>query len=104
MIANFLARIAARLIAWAIRLRGDRIVITRPWSGGRQFTFVGTFVGVEFERVHDRRGFVFYVKAAPERVSDRFMWSTPATRPHLIQHDQIRWSKEFKAWEKSETE
>lgn len=98
MIANWLSRIACRLIEWTVRLKGTRIVITRPWSGGTTIIFDGIFDGVESQRVHDSRGFVFYVKAKPKAVSDKFQWATPATRPQLIEYHTLEWDKRISAW------
>jgi len=99
MFANFLAGISCRLIGWSMKLRGTRIVMTRPWSGGTQITFDGTFDGVVFQRVHDHRKFVFFVRAKPKSLGSKlFQWETPATRPQMIDFQDLTWDARISAW------
>jgi len=102
MIANMLARISCKLIGWAIRLRGNKIVITRPWAGGRTVVYEGLFDGALFERVHDGRGFIFFVKAKPKRLSTLFQLETESTRPRYVDFQTLKWDPLYRAWHSAE--
>lgn len=104
MLPEFFAKIAARFASWQIRRKGLRVVVTRPWSGGEAVVWEGVFEAIEFERVHDGRGFVFFAKALPRTLDAQLVqWASPETRPRLIDYHSLRYDEGLKAWKSAET-
>lgn len=102
--SKFFANLAARMIVWQLKLRGTRIIVTRPWSGGEQIVWDGQFHEIIHERVHDGRGYVFWVQALPKTTTTGlFQWETPATRPRLIDFQTLQWDERNQAWASRET-